>query len=61
MKVKCKCYKPEYVVKDGPRVKTLGMWFSAADHDLAEKVKRAFNLAKSSGQELDLTFSLEET
>jgi hypothetical protein len=61
MNAKNKSYRPEYVVKDRPRVKTLGMWFSPADHDLTEKVKRAFDLAKSGGQELNLTFSLEKT
>ena len=59
MKPKFKAYKPQYVLKDEPRVKTLDMSFSVTDVNLTEKIRRAFELAKVAGHELDLTFSFE--
>ena len=41
----------------GLRTKTLDMCVAVTDRDLEEKIKRAFDLAKSAGRELDLTFN----
>ena len=48
--------KPEYVLRQTPKLKTLNLNLSVSEEDLAERVRRAFELAKSSGHELDLTF-----
>lgn len=50
-------YELRYAVKDAPKTKTVGLWIDANDRDLEAKIKRAFNLAKSGGRELDLTVS----
>lgn len=42
--------------QDMPRVKSLPMRLAISDDNLEHKIKRAFELAKSSGFELDLTF-----
>ena len=58
MNKKIKFYKAEYAVNgDMPKVKTLDMRLAVTDRDLEEEVKRVFGIAKSSGQELNLTFS----
>ncbi len=58
MNTKAKTFKPEYAVSHGPRIKAVGMRFSVTMPDWEKELKRAFNLAKSSGQELNITFSL---
>ena len=45
--------------KEPPKVKTLDMTLSIANHDLGIEIKRAFELAKSAGHELNLSFSRE--
>ncbi|MGD0743867.1 MAG: hypothetical protein ABSA45_01820 [Verrucomicrobiota bacterium] len=53
-----KFYKPEFVIKnDTPRVKKLGLRLTVTDNDLKDEVKKAFDLAKIAGQELDLVFT----
>jgi hypothetical protein len=42
--------------KDMLRIKKLPMRLAVGDDHLENKIKRAFELAKSSGHELDLTF-----
>ncbi len=42
--------------QDMPRVKKLPMRLAISDQNFENKIRRAFDLAKSSGQELDLTF-----
>jgi len=44
-------------VKSGLKIKKLALRLTIGNSNLATEVKRAFDLAKSSGQELDLTFS----
>jgi hypothetical protein len=39
-----------------PKVKKLTLRVNASQSNLAGEIKRMFNMAKSSGQELDLTF-----
>jgi len=43
----------------GLKIKRLALRLTIGDSNLAHEIKRAFDLAKSSGQELDLTFSYE--
>jgi hypothetical protein len=45
------------VSKPGRKGKTFARQITVGDSDFMEEIKRAFDLAKSSGQELDLTFS----
>ena len=56
MNTKINSKRPEYVIRQTPRIKTLNLHLSVTEADLAERVRRAFDLAKSAGQELDLTF-----
>jgi hypothetical protein len=46
-------------VKPGLKIKKLALRLTIGNSNLANEIKRAFDLAKSSGQELDLTFSHE--
>jgi hypothetical protein len=43
---------------DRPKPKTLTLRLSVGDRDLRTDVKRAFDLAKSAGRELNATFTL---
>ena len=62
MNRKIKFYNAEYVINNNlPKVRTLDMRLAVTDRDLGEEIKRIFELAKSSGQELNLTFSCETT
>jgi hypothetical protein len=56
MNERLKSYKPGYAVEDAPPIKTFELSLSATSRDLVQEVMRAFNLAKSAGQELNLTF-----
>ena len=52
--------KPHWIkndVKNTAKVKTLDVHISVASHDLGVEVRKAFDLAKSAGQELNLSFS----
>lgn len=40
-----------------PKIKKIALAIEVGHSNLAHEVKRMFDLAKSSGQELDLTFS----
>jgi hypothetical protein len=60
MNRKIKSYNAEYLINnDVSKVKTLDMRLAVTDRDLGEEIKKVFELAKSSGQELNLTFSCE--
>jgi hypothetical protein len=51
-------YKPVFVINDdAPKVKKLDLWFAVSDRDLGCEVKKAFDLARIAGQELDIVFS----
>jgi len=43
-------------VKTAPRIKTVRLQIGVADLHLKATIKAAFDLAKSAGRELDLTF-----
>ena len=47
----------EQSVPTGRKIKKLALQLPIGSSNLANEIKRAFDLAKSSGQELDLTFS----
>ena len=57
MKNEMKFQKSKPAIRIGPKIKTLDVRISIANHDLQDEVRRAFDLAKSSGQELNLSFS----
>jgi hypothetical protein len=60
MSKQIKSYNAEYLIKnDMPKVRTLNMQLAVTDRDLGEEIRRVFELEKSSGQELNLTFSCE--
>ena len=53
-----KPYKAAYAIaEDVPRIKTLDLRMTTADGDLGSEIKKAFELAKIAGQELNLVFS----
>jgi hypothetical protein len=58
MNAKAKWYRPEFPVNHGPKVKAIGLRFAVTAPDWEKQVKRAFDLVKSSGQELNVTFNL---
>ena len=57
MKTKRSSYEQKNAVNDALKIKTVRLQFGVTDRDLEAKVKEAFDLAKSGGRELDLTFS----
>ena len=57
MKSKTKSRATEEGVPTGLKIKKLAVRLSIGDSNLASEIKKAFDLAKSSGQELDLIFS----
>jgi hypothetical protein len=59
MNATIRSYGVEAADNGTPRTKTLDLWFTVTDQHLEDKVKRAFDLAKTAGQELDVTFSLK--
>ena len=44
-------------VQPGMKIKRLALQLTIGNSNFMSEIKRAFDLAKSSGQELDLTFS----
>ena len=54
-------FKPENAVNQAPKIKAFGIRFVVTAPDWEKRVKYAFDLAKSAGQELNVTFSLGRT
>jgi len=55
-----KSYKPVFVINnddDTPKAKTLDLRLTVTNKDLRHEVKKAFDLARIAGQELDIIFS----
>ncbi len=53
-----KSYKPVFVINDdAPKVKKCDLRFTVTDNDLGSEVRKAFDLARVAGQELDIIFS----
>jgi len=57
MNTKMKSYRPKHPLQGAPKIKTLNVRLSITNHDLGVEIKRAFDLARSAGQELNLSFS----
>ena len=62
MKTKNKPYEPKFIAKDATTdrepLKTVSLQVAVTRPDLQNAVRKAFELAKSGGRELDLAFSL---
>ncbi len=52
-----KSHRTEEDLNPGMKIKTLAVQLTIGDTNLANEIKRVFDLAKSSGHELDLTFN----
>jgi hypothetical protein len=48
---------PQFAIKDAPKIKTLDLRLAISTPDLGEEIARAFLLAKSSSQELNVFFN----
>ena len=59
MNRKDRSYQPEYATKNGAAIRTMNLQVAVMRPGLREAVLDAFNLAKSSGRELDLAFTLQ--
>ena len=61
MNTKNKSYEPKYAIKNGAtiKIKTVSLQVAVTRPDLQNAVRKAFELAKSGGRELDLAFTLQ--
>ena len=57
MNSEMKSFRSRRAAKEMPKIKTLDLRLAITEGDLGSEVKRAFDLAKSAGQELNLFFS----
>jgi len=57
MNTKSRSYEPKYAITNSATVKTVSLQVAVTEPDLPKAVREAFDLAKSGGRELDLTFS----
>ena len=58
MNEEIKSYKPVFVIHDDtPKVKKFDLRLTVTNKDLRNEVKKAFDLARIAGQELDIIFS----
>jgi hypothetical protein len=57
MKLEHKSSSADQGVNPGQKIKRIALQIDSSSSNLAHEIKRLFDLAKSSGQELDLTFS----
>lgn len=48
---------PQFALKDAPKIKTLDLRLAISNPDLGKEIARAFLLAKSSSQELNVFFN----
>jgi hypothetical protein len=58
MNTKNKSYEPKFAAKNGAAIKTVSLHFAVTRPNLQNVVRKAFELAKSGGRELDLAFTL---
>ena len=56
MKAKKYSYAPEYAAPKKAAIKTISLKVDMTEPNLNSTIQKAFNLAKSSGLELDLAF-----
>jgi hypothetical protein len=61
MNSRTKAHEAEDNDQGGLKIKKLALRLTINNRNLEKEIKRAFDLAKSSGQELDLTFLPEAT
>jgi hypothetical protein len=59
MNSKSKSYEAQYATKNGAAIKTVSLQVAVTEPDLQNAVRKAFDLAKSGGRELNLSFSLQ--
>jgi len=63
MNTKNKPYEPKFVTKDAAKnraaIKTVSLEVAVTRPDLQNVVRKAFDLAKSGGRELNLAFTLQ--
>jgi len=59
MNTKNSSYEPKYATKSRAAIRTISLQVAATEPDLKKTVLAAFDLAKSSGLELDLAFTLQ--
>lgn len=59
MNEEIKSYKPVFVINNDntPKVKKFDLRLAVTNKDLRDDVKKAFDLARIAGQELDIIFS----
>jgi hypothetical protein len=57
MNGKNKHHTPQFAIKDAPKIKTLDLQLAISTPDLGKEIARAFLLAKSSSQELNVCFN----
>jgi hypothetical protein len=58
MNTKNKPYEPKFATKDKAAIKTVTLQLAVTKPDLQNTIRKAFDLAKGGGRELDLAFSL---
>ena len=59
MNTKINSYEPKYAARNGATIKTVNLQVAITEPNLKNAVRTAFNLAKSGGRELNLTFGLQ--
>ena len=59
MNTKNKSYEPKYAAENRATIKTVSLQVAITGPDLQNAVRKAFDLAKSGGRELDLAFCLQ--
>jgi hypothetical protein len=59
MNTKSKSYETQYATKNGAAIKTVSLQVAVTEPDLQNAVRKAFELAKSGGRELNLSFRLQ--
>jgi hypothetical protein len=59
MKTKNIPYEPKYATRDKSAIKTVSLQVAVTRPDLQNVVRKAFDLAKSGGRELDLAFTFQ--
>jgi hypothetical protein len=59
MNAKNKSYEPKYATRNGAAVKTISLQVAVTRPGLHNAVRKAFDLAKGGGRELDLAFTLQ--
>ena len=59
MNTKNQFNEPKYATRNGATIKTVNLQVAVTEPNLKNAVRTAFDLAKSGGRELNLTFGLQ--